>query len=149
MNNNKKKNLTIISIIILIIILIIPATFIYNSIMTSKIKRTRDMTRLTYISMIRAWLAMYYVNIWKYPQNLSNIVGSYIPKIPVDPLDWQTIDWCKFWYEYSVRDSIDSDNKIVNNWTYTLSTCFESKDNEYKAMNDWWKDPLRYEVSSM
>lgn len=145
MNKNKKKNL----IIIVLIILIVPAYFIYNSIMTSKIKNTRDLTRLTYISMIRSWVELYYANNAEYPKSLSDIEGKYISKIPVDPLDWQTINWCKFWYEYLVSNSVTADKKIMNNWAYTISNCFESKDNAFKAINDWWKDPLRYEKSSI
>lgn len=138
-----KKKKTIIIIIVLIIMIII-SCFIYISVMNINIRNTRDTTRLNNISLIQWWIEQYYQNNVVYPNNLSEIINYIGGSIPIDPLEWKTINWCKFWYQYSVKTDIN----WLENWAYKISTCLEDKKHiDLRAKYDWWTDPLRYEKS--
>lgn len=107
---------------------------------TTQVWQIRDNTRFVDINTIQTWLAIEHATYNNYPNSLNNMSVDI-----KDPLDWQTINWCKFWYIYKAIPN----KKWINNISYTLSTCLENKENiEKKAKNDWWVDPLRWEVKN-
>ncbi len=102
--------------------------------------RARDAIRFGDIMTLQSGVEQYYQDEWEYPVKIDS-VKAYINKMPKDPKDWQTINGCKFWYIYKVKNSSDGVNQ-----NYSLSTCLESKDNQSRASGDDWTDPMRYEV---
>ncbi|EKD66145.1 MAG: hypothetical protein ACD_49C00062G0009 [uncultured bacterium (gcode 4)] len=112
---------------------------------TAQINKARDSTRMSNIMILQSWLEMSYQDQGEYPKSLNDLSSTYILNKPKDTIDWQTINGCKFWYIYKVS----SDKNGIKNQKYTLSTCFEDKENiEKKAKNDWGTDSLRWEVKS-
>ena len=75
----------------------------------------------------------YYGEKSEYPESID---------LPKDTTEWTSVNWCTFWYNYSVL----SDNNWVKNQKFILSTCLESKWNAIKAQNDWWPDNTLFEV---
>jgi len=71
-----------------------------------------DTTRVNDLMKIRTALELVYQDEFEYPTDLSNIQD-----LPKDPMKWEIINWCEFWYKYEKK------------WdSYKLSTCLEEPD---------------------
>jgi hypothetical protein len=112
---------------------------IFNQLNISSISEIRDISRFQNLITLEWYIEMYYQDKMEYPENINWIISKYDIK---DVLDWQTINWCKFWYTYKVFNDA---NKIKNQ-KYILSSCAETNYYKEKSKNDWWNDSMRYEI---
>lgn len=135
----KKNKIIVIIIFVLLIIWILTYIFIINP----KIIKDRNSQRLKDVSALRWWVEQYYQDNYIYPNKLSEIKSYLEDNIPIDPLEWKTINWCKFWYQYSVKTDIN----WIENWAYKISTCLEkTSTTDLWTKDDWWADSWKYEV---
>ncbi len=126
---------------LLVLILTLSSCSILDNIYEWQKSESRDMSRISDMKVIEAWLYQIFSDIWEFPTTLDEI-KTYLPYwIPVDVKDWETIDWCIFWYVYEVFEK----DTIPNNW-YRLSTCFESSAKQKLYKTDNWIYDNKYEL---
>ena len=125
MNKWVKIILIIIGVLSLLVLLALIGNSILKSIKEKQLEKARDTSRIMTLLASRSILEMEYQDNWEYP-NTFNFNNK-------DFKDWETINWCKFWFTYEVFEK----DTLANNW-YRLSTCLESKSNKEKLTSDWW-----------
>lgn len=95
-----------------------------------------DQIRFTYLKSLSVRLDYHHVLFWNYPsveQFNTVLVSSWL-----DTKAGLRINWCDYWYRYQVGEK-----SWVKKQAYKLSACILNED---KAREDWWEDPLRYEI---
>lgn len=81
----KKFGFTLVELLVVIAIIGILASIISASLVTSR-KKGRDAKRIADVKNIQLGLEEYYNDNLKYPTQLSNLVPTYLPVQPYDPL---------------------------------------------------------------
>ncbi len=81
----KKFGFTLVELLVVIAIIGILASIISASLVTSR-KKGRDAKRIADIKNLQLGLEEYYNDNLKYPTQLSNLVPTYLPVQPYDPL---------------------------------------------------------------
>lgn len=112
-----------------------------------------DLDRVNDLNIISTILNLSYDAAWKYPDTLNDIHREvfrqtnsifymwtdnkyanpyWISELPKDDKAWKDINWCTFWYTYTVFD-VD----WINNGWFELLTCLEKPEKIPWSMN--WK----------
>ena len=103
---------------LLVLILTLSSCSILDNIYEWQKSESRDMSRISDMKVIEAWLYQIFSDIWEFPTTLDEI-KTYLPYwIPVDVKDWETI----------------------------LSTCFESSAKQKLYKTDNWIYDNKYEL---
>lgn len=90
-----------------------------------------DSLRKSHLRSISMLLFLYKAENKKLPESLDSLKEKF-----KDKKDWQTINWCKFWYTY----------EKISDREYRLSTCMESEYWKKQAKEDGWIYENKYEV---
>lgn len=97
-----------------------------NSIET-KLSEEIDSSRILNMKIIKTWLELYYSDYAEYPLDINDSkFQPYIYGVKKDPKEWEEINWCVFWINYTVLDS----EVWIKNYLFKLSTCLENKIDE-------------------
>lgn len=157
------KGFTLIELLVVITIIGILATGA-TATYTSQIQKARDTTRMNDVKALQWAIEQVYQDRSEFPPSWSYFikdgsttsagvaVGTYLPKIPKDPKNWQTCNnagvagpantpTCVYTY------TVWTDDNWINQWAYVVSTAFES---EWKvttdAKKDWGRVDVRWEA---
>jgi len=83
---NKKKGFTLIELLVVIAIIGILSSVVLASLNTARLK-SRDAKRVADIKQVQVALELYFDDNRKYPSTLAPLAPSYIPVIPLDPIN--------------------------------------------------------------
>lgn len=146
-----KKGFTLIELLVVITIIGILATGA-TSVYTAQIQKARDSTRISDVNTLKWWIEQFYQDTTVYPLGWENWlqwawvdIQDFVPSLAEDPKHNQTCNGSRCWYVYTVGPDL----VWINQWSYELSTAFESEGNrESKAVStsDNWDDDNRMEV---
>jgi prepilin-type N-terminal cleavage/methylation domain-containing protein len=143
---------------LLVVITIIWILSVWSvTVYTSQIQKSRDATRVTDLSSLRAGIEQFYNDKYVYPQGVAEwispddttatttTVQEFSPTLAQDPKWGQTCIGSPCDYAYKVTE----DKNGILKWAYELSTAFENQWNlDSKARNsaDNWNDTNRLEI---
>lgn len=115
MFNRNKDGFTLIELLVVIAIIGVLSSFILSAFNIAR-KNSRDTRRLADTRELKTALEIYYDSVQDNPAALSDLVPSYIPALPIDPLDGITYAYFKCADgQYHLGASLeDSNNAALN-----------------------------------
>ncbi len=103
-----------------------------------QMEKSRDAQRMTNTMLIQSSIEEYFAEKWKYPTlvELKKYNTDMWYEFPLDPKEWEEIDWCKFWFNYEPSTDLTK---------YRVSTCMEFDSMKLRT-NDNWIYENKYEI---